>query len=922
MKIRSLCVRNFKIHADRTVEFDDRLTLISGPNEAGKSTLLEALRAAFFLRARGGSREHTALRSQLHAGHPEVRVAFDAGGRSYSIEKVFKGAGGTSLLRERGGQTWRDDEADGRLAELLGVAEARKPEGQWSHLLVGQGHGGDNPVDCAQTQSRNLIRHLQQEGGAAVALSVRDHEVAGHFARLFEETFQKNGEPRATSPLGRAHAAEKEAAASLVEARERCDRLAEAAEKYSSAAQRIASKTQELDRLRPQAETADTEYAAARELERSLRELALEGQGCAEKYDRLAQADAQIRALQQTLEKSQKALAPLEGAQRAAEMTLRDADAKLSAAESAHASAVAAETADRLRCEFADAVVRVIEKKDALRDLEKQAATLEKRRREIQALEEQIARIPAVDAKTLAKLGKLEAATQAASAQFAATATRLRVLEMDTAVRIGDEPLSDGSDLVLTEEIELRIGEGTRILLTPGGAQTLQEAREHQERTAQALREALRQCGQVSVTGAREAAAQRAILIPQQARMAADLEEMRPTEIEAALHEARTECAAAENILASLQGQDPALAPASALPDARAIRGQARGALQQSAAAKSRADAALAIAREARESALKALQKRQREFSEADLARQTAEAQRDLLLQQQGADPIRQKALAEALQERDRAAAAHQSAKDRLEALGIDQLRQNVGRLADSVRHAENALAQARTDKALAEGALRRDGSQDPEADRKRAQILHENARRTLDMARRTAEARRLLHRLFSEHKARIAQEYTRPLVDRINAYLERLFGRGVRAEVVLNDDRLEGINISRETLAGVAFDFDVLSGGTAEQVAAATRLAMAEILANDHDGSLPVVFDDAFTNSDPERVRSLLGMLYLAAENGLQIILLSCDPGAYSGCGAREIHLGGPSPAPGFGGDAEGIRAAKPGVERSDTPG
>ena len=42
--------------------------------------------------------------------------------------------------------------------------------------------------------------------------------------------------------------------------------------------------------------------------------------------------------------------------------------------------------------------------------------------------------------------------------------------------------------------------------------------------------------------------------------------------------------------------------------------------------------------------------------------------------------------------------------------------------------------------------------------------------------------------------------------------------------------------------------------------------------------------FDDAFTNSDPERIHNVKQMLGTAADKGLQVILLTCHPEAYGG--------------------------------------
>ena len=93
----------------------------------------------------------------------------------------------------------------------------------------------------------------------------------------------------------------------------------------------------------------------------------------------------------------------------------------------------------------------------------------------------------------------------------------------------------------------------------------------------------------------------------------------------------------------------------------------------------------------------------------------------------------------------------------------------------------------------------------------------------------------------------------------------------------------------------------------------------MAEVLACDYDGCLPVVFDDAFAYPDPDRVNQLQRMLDLAANRGLQVIVLTCNPSDYAALGATSIHLQPPlkgisplsaSPAPA----GQDIHAAIPG--------
>jgi uncharacterized protein YhaN len=78
------------------------------------------------------------------------------------------------------------------------------------------------------------------------------------------------------------------------------------------------------------------------------------------------------------------------------------------------------------------------------------------------------------------------------------------------------------------------------------------------------------------------------------------------------------------------------------------------------------------------------------------------------------------------------------------------------------------------------------------------------------------------------------------------------------------------------------AFAFERLSGGMREQMAAAVRLAMAELLKPAYGNVLPLVFDDAFTNSDRQRQNGLKQMLLHGIDQGIQIVLLTCHSDDY----------------------------------------
>jgi len=144
---------------------------------------------------------------------------------------------------------------------------------------------------------------------------------------------------------------------------------------------------------------------------------------------------------------------------------------------------------------------------------------------------------------------------------------------------------------------------------------------------------------------------------------------------------------------------------------------------------------------------------------------------------------------------------------------------------------------------------------------------------------------------LFREEQQALADQFSQPLAERISEYLQSLFGPGAKATVAFRDNCFQSIELVRQAGEG-AIEFSALSGGTREQVAAAVRLAMAELLAADHGGSLPIVFDDSFAYSDPDRVQTLQRMLDLASRRGLQIIVLTCNPADYAALGAHQTVL------------------------------
>jgi uncharacterized protein YhaN len=82
------------------------------------------------------------------------------------------------------------------------------------------------------------------------------------------------------------------------------------------------------------------------------------------------------------------------------------------------------------------------------------------------------------------------------------------------------------------------------------------------------------------------------------------------------------------------------------------------------------------------------------------------------------------------------------------------------------------------------------------------------------------------------------------------------------------------------------------LSSGEKEQIYLATRLALAEVLAEKRGRQLFVV-DDALTATDPSRLRRFVAILEELSRERLQVIVTTADPSRYLGIsGAKHIDL------------------------------
>jgi DNA repair exonuclease SbcCD ATPase subunit len=899
MRITSIAVRNYRTHRDLKVELDGSLTLIGGPNEVGKSTLVEAVHRALFLRAKVTGETQKSMVSDLHAGHPEVAVCFEAGGRSYCITKRFSGATGYAMLAEMNGQTWHGDDAESRLAETLGVETAAGGRGaadrasqQWAHLWVWQGHAGKDPLEHAASQRDSLLARLQDSGGAAAMQSELDAVVAEAIANRHATIFNKNLAPKRDSDLGRARQDNESALTALAEAKQTLERLHVAVTGVLDAERTILSTRSSLEKLQPELAAVSQKLSEVRALRAREQTQSLVAENAIRAHDAIATADEKIRNVRARIQNQSAALTPKN------EETVRltdkesDCDALAKQADSAYQVAIETTRSARLRYDLAAAHAARFERAAQRDNLLAKLDQVNDWKRSVAGFEAELARLPAITAAQLDAIRELESASSAADATLRAMAAGIEVLSSELIVQIGDVTLEVGQPRILTEDTEVAIGSATRLRITPGGGTSLSEARRTALDAQNRFRQELNALGITSTVEAVTVRARRQQLETEIIACRARLAGLGGETIEDDLSEANNACIAAESEVqhrATLAGQvsppeDKAASEALMLQTAQ----QLRDAETEESRCKSARDSAsqeAAAARETLAGHLQALREENRMLDEAKVELR-------LLLDSHGDDADRHARLAELLDARRCAANELAHLRQQLDQLQPDLLENDHVRLNRAIEQCNSERGQAETQREVARHILQSDGAADPQAAVALADARRRLATEHLASVERRAQAINLLHDLFRQEQRALAERFTRPLAEKINGYLQCLFGARVQTRVRLEENAFVGLELVRPGQGAGALAFESLSAGAREQVAAAVRLAMAEILAADHDNCLPLVFDDSFAYSDPDRVTILQRMLDRAASRGLQLIVLSCNPSDYAALGATTIIL------------------------------
>ena len=901
MRLISVELNNFRIHNQIKIDFDPSITIIKGPNESGKSTLVEAIHRAFFLKYKIGGSILKRMQSRLSSGNPRVLVKFEISGRKCILEKIFAGPSGSIHLRVDG-KSFSGDEAERQLATLIGEeplsGRAEKSINQkWQHLWVWQGKSGDSITNVLEGQSEKLIKRLQEEGSAMIFQSDWDNEVFKIIKERYDTYFTSTGRVRSGSTLAKLKEEYSKAKLAYEQALSRLQKLSDARRHYllakedkKQAQNNLNQNKKELERVKKQLKEADN-------LEKQLDDLRSKEKELSKQHKKLKELLNDIINIEAKLQDSEKEIKPLEQEKELVENKLKSLTAQMDQLEK-RIEALENDLIEKMATRnWAQAQISLLDKKRQITDLKRRKERLDTLKNKLAEKRKRLAGLPKITKKLKKEIEINSRKYIEAKAACDAMAAEIEVLKANCYIEVNNKKILPGEKRLLTEEALIRIGDEVELTLRPGGGDALAKARERVRDLEKNMKWLLEKAGVTTVEEALVVFEKRNKIEEDLERITEEIDVLEPNmlikQLEILQEELNSEQARLERFSkkANRKLEDPF--DTNQLND---FSTEISDEISKIEFDKKRAEEELKQFRRQKERGQQKIADLNKKIHKISNEIASAKAKLDVKLEEAGSK--------EALINKINSISSNiQIYKERikqlekkLHQLGVDLLKQNEERLKKAIENNNLAILEAGKKLGGAEALLRKDGSVDLKEEMEKAKARFESVKKQLELEKIKAEGLKLLVKLFQEERENIEKRYSKPFIEKINNYLNFIF-RGKKQ--VMARIRPNGIDkvVLMDLNSNAEFPFEDLSGGTKEQVAAAIRLAAAELLAKEHkDKCLPIIFDDAFTNTDSKRRPAVHGMLFNASKNGLQLIVLTSNPEDYSGIGARSISLLSPT--------------------------
>jgi DNA repair exonuclease SbcCD ATPase subunit len=892
MKIRSLALNQFK-KFDSPMSLDgiaDGLNVVVGPNEWGKSTLLDALRAALFEKYSSKAQSIMALQNARNQAAPVVDLAFEVDDGIYRIKKRFVKKPYAQLSCPDG-RKLEGDAAEDALRELLGFDEpgksGAKPEtlGMWNVLWVLQGQSF-GALDLPDSARSNMHSALESEVGKVLG-GKRGRALPQAVEKQLSELVTSTGRPRGLykefideivtlePELEGLQARRKELSQTLEDLETAQDSL----ERLSSG-DRDKTDSEELEAARKRhgqlAELESRIQAAATEAELKKRNLAQAEQALDERH-RLKE---QVKSEQGGVEEAQKSFDEVRQSEKDIRTKL---DGLRRDVRDAQSAVTKADQDVSLKRRILEAVQRDIRIRELQARYEKaHKAELRQRSAQQRAMAILVTDDNIDDMRSAAK------DVESARARLAAAAT---VISFDipperlSEITVNDDPLSpDQASVQAIEPTTIAIPEFGQITVEPA-IKDRDKLLGLQRKAAAALTDALETGGVKSLDAAEEQYTKRQKL----------LQEVDLARQEAELHAPASDDygAGAEALADYIEGLRTILKrEMDELVFEKLPAGQeeSEAALREAQTLADDAREALATAQAALEGPQEELGRIQADVGGVEARYEDAKKRLDKLKNDLGTAEgrVSNEDLHKAIKAAEKALADQQKAVADLEAQRegetLPQLEARISRLEKALEDRRDKRSKLKEQIAGHRSRIEAlEGAGLDEAIQQKAREL-ELGQEQRERFEREVHVLSLLLTTLRTAESDAKERYLSPVLKRVRPYLQLLFPG---AEITI-DENLHIVGVVRD--GGYEESFHHLSMGTQEQIAVLVRLAFAEMLV-EQGYPATVVLDDALAFSDDQRMKRMFDILNMVAHK-VQVIILTCREELFEGVGGHHLSL------------------------------
>lgn len=867
MRLLRMTLRNFRGIDEAEIEFAEHgITHIEGPNEAGKSSIVEALRLIRDMKATSQAADVRAVRPTHVQADPRVRVELRTGPYHLTYAKTFAAKKGTAelVVHAPAAESLAGDAAHERASAIF--AETVDAD-LWRALQLVQGAPLDQPILAELTPLHHALAQQGGEQGVAAHDDLMER-VEAEYLRYFTPRGKPTGDyarltvERETARAGLDDALEAlRAVDRLVEQHEqlirRRDELSVSVAEQRKSVLALRERSDSLDQLRQELAEARTVAESAAQ---SAASIAAAQQRRRELIDELTRAEDDVRGTDET-----------------SAQVRRDLD-ELAAADAVGDPEAAV---DRARAAV-DAAHEVLERGRAQADLarleQRAEAVAEARRRHADASEELRRQI--VDDTVVRELQEAHDARVSACVRQEAGAPRMYVEQLgERPVTVDGRPSPD-VDGPVTQATVVEVDDVIRVTVTPD--EQVRERAAEAERRADAYTRLRERYGVADLADARDRAARRAEIVREIQNAEDDLD--------AAL-DGSDAALEAEIASARERADGPQVDREQAQADYDRARADHEETIRQTAERRAERRRVEQIAQELRERLARATT-----AAEYATARRERAAKALAEARQEQSDEALAERLSAAGERADETAATVAELERDLSDQGGDEAAAELAVAADALASAERRLRSLTDDLIDLEARLDvhgRDGLRDAV---NAAECRWTDLERQWTSQDARARAARRLYTVLTAHADAARRRYVEPFRAALVEIGRTVFGPSF--EVEIGDD----LGIVSRTLDGRTVTFDSLSGGAREQLGVLGRIATARLVSS--TGGAPVILDDALGYADPARRERVVAMLNAIAREGrTQIIVLTCDPRRFDRLARdAEVRLE-PSLAPGSSG-------------------